>query len=92
MNTTFINSKNTKTSKSHVLIRNFTDKIDLRRDKKSIALSNLSIYYTWKDIKSSYNYNKFKISGPLRMINLNYQIDHILYLIFKIIFKNMENR
>ena len=41
-----------------------TDKLDLRRGQKTIALSNLSIYYTWKNVKSSYNNNKFKISAP----------------------------
>ena len=41
-----------------------TDKLDLRRGQKTVALSNLSIYYTWKIIKSSYNNNKFKISAP----------------------------
>ena len=41
----------------------FTDKFDLRRAEKSIALSNLSIYYTLKNIKKSYNNNKFKISA-----------------------------
>ena len=41
-----------------------TDKLDLRRGKKTVALSNLSIYYTWKNVKSSYNNNKFKISAP----------------------------
>ena len=41
-----------------------TDKLDLRRGEKSIALSNLSIYYTWKNIKSSYNNNKLKTSDP----------------------------
>ena len=40
-----------------------TDKLDLRRGQKTVALSNLSIYYTWKNVKSSYN-NKFKISAP----------------------------
>ena len=59
-----MNSENTKTSKPHVLIFNLTDKIDLRRGEKSIALSNLSIYYTWKNIKNSYNNNKFRISAP----------------------------
>ena len=58
-----MNSKNTKTFKPHVLILHLTDKIDLRRGGKSIALSNLSIYYRWKNIKS-YNNNKFKISAP----------------------------
>ena len=59
-----MNSENSKTSKPHVLKLNNTDKIDLRRGEKSIALSNLSIYYTWKNIKSSYNNNKSKISAP----------------------------
>ena len=48
----------------HVLVLKLIDKLDLRRDQKSVALSNLSIYYTWKNIKSSYNSNKFKISAP----------------------------
>ena len=51
MNTVSMNSENSKTSKPHVLILHLTDKIDLRRGEKSIALSNLSIYYTWKNIK-----------------------------------------
>ena len=59
MDTIFMNSKNSKTSKPHVLIFKFTDKLDLR-----IVLSNLGIYYTWKNIKSSSNNNKFKISAP----------------------------
>ena len=59
-----MNSKNSQTSKPHVLILKFTDKLDLRRGENRIALSNLSIYYTWKNIKSSYNNNKFKISAP----------------------------
>ena len=58
-----MNSKNSQTSKPHVLILKFTDKLDLRRGENRIALSNLSIYYTWKNIKNSYNYNKFKISA-----------------------------
>ena len=59
-----MNSENSKTSKPHVLILKLTNKLDLRMGKKVIALSNLSIYYTWKNIKSSYNNNKFKISAP----------------------------
>ena len=51
MNTIFMNSKNSKTSDPHRLLRNLTDKIDLRRKDNYIALSNLSIYYTWKYIK-----------------------------------------
>ena len=45
-----MNSENSKTSKPHVLILNLTDKIDLSRDEKSIVLSDLNIYYTWKNI------------------------------------------
>ena len=64
MDTIFMNSENSKTSKPHILILKLTDKLDLRRGEKIIALSNLSIYYTWKNIKSSYNNNKFKIYAP----------------------------
>ena len=63
MDTIFMNSENNKTSEPQVLILKLTDRLDLRRGEKIIALSNLSIYYTWKNIKSSYN-NKFKISAP----------------------------
>ena len=59
-----MNSENRKSSETHVLKLKFTDKLDLRRSEESIALSNLSIYYTRKNIKSSYNNNKFKISAP----------------------------
>ena len=52
-----MNSKNGKTSDPHRLLLNLTDKIDLRRKDKYIALSNLSIYYTWKNIKNSYDSN-----------------------------------
>ena len=59
-----MNSENSKTSKPHILILNLIDKINLRRGKKSVALSNLSIYYTWKNIKKWNNNDKFKISAP----------------------------
>ena len=59
-----MNSKNSKTSKSHILVLKATNKLDLRSGEKTIALSNLGIYYTWKNIKNSYNNNKFKISAP----------------------------
>ena len=61
-----MNSENSKTSEPHVLILKLTNKLDLRIGEKIIALSNLSIYYTWKNIKSSYNNNKFQISAPTR--------------------------
>ena len=62
MDTIFMNSENSKNSEPHVLILKLTNKLDLRIGEKVIALSNLSIYYTWKNIKSLYN-NKFKISA-----------------------------
>ena len=64
MDTIFMNSENSKTSEPHMLKLKLTDKLDLRSDKKVIALSNISIYYAWNNIKSSYNNNKFKISAP----------------------------
>ena len=64
MDTLFMNSENSKTFELHILILKLTDKLDLRRSEKIIALSNLSIYYTWKSIKISCNNNKFKISAP----------------------------
>ena len=85
MDTIFMNTDNSKTSKQYVLKLKLTSKLDLRLGEKVIALSNLSIYYTWKNIKSLYNNNKFKMSDLHGMINLNYQMDRILYQIFKII-------
>ena len=64
MYTIFMNSENSKTSKPHVLILKLNNKLDLRIGEKIIALSNLSIYYTWKNTKMSYNNKKFKISAP----------------------------
>ena len=64
MDTIFTNSENSRTSEYHVLVLKLADKLDLRRGQKSVALSNLSIYYTWKNIKISYKNNKFKISAP----------------------------
>ena len=61
MDTIFMNSENSRTSEYHVLVLKLADKLDLRRGQKSVALSNLSIYYTWKNVKSSYNNNKSKI-------------------------------
>ena len=60
MDTIFINSENSRTSEYHVLLLNLTNKIDLRSEKHYQIL----VFYTWKNIKSSYNNNKFKISAP----------------------------
>ena len=64
MDTVFMNSENSKTSDPHSLLLNLSDNINLKRSDKYVALSNLSIYYTWKNIKKSYKNNKFKISTP----------------------------
>ena len=58
MNTIFMNSKNNKTYHLLRLLLNLTDKIDVRRKDRHIALSNLSIYFIWKNIKKSYKNNK----------------------------------
>ena len=60
----FMNSENSKISKPHVLIFKLSNELDLRMDERVIALSNLNMYYTWKNIKSSYDNNIFKISAP----------------------------
>ena len=64
MDTKFMNSEKSKTSKPHILTLKLTNKLDLRLDNKVIAIPNLSIYYTWKNIKDTYNNNKFTISAP----------------------------
>ena len=84
MDTIFMDSENSRTSEYHVLVLKLTNKLDLRRGQKTVALSNLSIYYTWKNVKSSYNNNKFKISAP--MWSEEFEMDHNQYQIFKIIF------
>ena len=64
MDTIFMNSENSETSNPDFLKLKFTSKLDLRLREKVIGLSNLSIYYTWRNIKSSYNNNTFNISAP----------------------------
>ena len=64
METIFMNTKNDKTSEPHRFKLDLTDKLNLKNPNKDMALANLSIYYTGKNIKSEYNNNKFKISAP----------------------------
>ena len=64
METIFMNTANSKTKHSNKFVYNFTDTLNLKNPNKNIALANLSIYYTWKNVKSDYNNNKFKISAP----------------------------
>ena len=64
MNTISLNSKNSKTSDTHRLLLNLTDKINWKRSDKYVALSVRSMYNIWKNIKKSYKNNKFNISAP----------------------------
>ena len=96
MDTIFMNSENSRNSEYHVLVLKLTDKLNLRRDQKSIALSNFSIYYTWKKIKSSFNNNKFEISAPtwsyeFELPNGSYLISDIQDYFEYILEKHNEN-
>ena len=64
MDAIFRSFGNNKTYDLHRLLLSLSDEINLKRSDKYVALSNLSIYYTWKIIKKSYKNNKFKISAP----------------------------
>ena len=64
METIFINTENSKTSEPNRFKLDLTDKLNLKNPNKNMALANLSIYYTWKNMKSEYNNNKFKILAP----------------------------
>ena len=96
MDTIFMNSRNSKTSDPHRLLLNLSDKIDLKSSDKYVALSNLSIYYTWKNIKNHTKIINLKYQLQRGMINLNYLTTHILHQIFMIILsifrKTMEKR
>ena len=59
-----MNTENSKTSEPHRFKLDLTDKHNLKNSNKNMALANLSIYYTWKDVKSECNNNKFKSSVP----------------------------
>ena len=82
MDTIFMNSGNSKTSYPHTLLLNFSDKINLKRSDKYVALPNLSIYYTWKNIKKSYENNIFKISAPTW--NEEFELPHGSYSVVDI--------
>ena len=64
MVTIFMNTENSKASEPHRFKLDLTDERNLKNPKKNMALANLSIYYTWKNMKSEYNSNKFKVSAP----------------------------
>ena len=96
MDTIFMNSENSKTPKSNVLMLKRINKLDLRIGKKVIVLSNLSIYYTWKNIKSSYNNNKLKIWAPTwndksELPDSSYSVSYIQDYFEPILSKHGEN-
>ena len=64
METIFVNTENSKINEPHRFKLALTDKPNLKNPSKNMVLANLSLYYTWKNIKSEYNNNKFKISAP----------------------------
>ena len=77
----FINTLNNKTNEPNKFLYQFTDKLNLKNHNKNMTLANLSIYYTWKNIKSEYN-KKFKISAPTR--NDTFDLPDRSYSVFDI--------
>ena len=87
-----MNTLNSKTNESNKFMYQFTDKLNLKNPSKNMVLANLSIYYTWKNIKSEYNNNKFKIHAPtwddeLNLLDESYSVsdiqDYFEYIIKK---------
>ena len=64
MKTFFMNSRNSKTNKPNRFKYDLIDRLDFKNANKNMALASLSIYYTWKNVISTYSNNKFKISAP----------------------------
>ena len=65
MATIFLNTENTKTNESHKFVLNLSQSLDLKSSNKYVALQNLSIYYTWKNMKKKqYKINNLKIIAP----------------------------
>ena len=77
MDISFLNSENSKTSDPRKLLLNLLDKTYLKRSGKYVYLSNLSIYYTWKNLKMSWKNNKFKISDTTW--NEEFELPHESY-------------
>ena len=89
-----MNSENSKTSDPHRLLLNLSDKTNLTRHAKYVTFSNLRIYYSWKNTKTSYKNNKFKISGStwnekFDLLDRSYSVSDIQHY-FKYIIKKHE--
>ena len=78
METISVNTENSKTNEPHRFRLSLADKLNLKDPSKNMALANLSIYYTWKNIKSAYNNIILKFQHQLGMMNLICLMDHIL--------------
>ena len=94
METIFTITENSKTSETHKFRLNLTDKLNLKNPNKKMVLANLSIYYTWKNMKPEYNKNKFKVSVPtwnetFDLPDESYSISEIQDY-FEFIIKNMK--
>ena len=81
----FMNTGNSKTNEPHMFRYNLIDKLNLKNPNKNMALANLSIYYTWKILNQFIKIISIKYLHLHEMKLLIYQIDHIIYLLYKII-------
>ena len=73
-----MNTENSKTNEPHRFRLSLADKLNVKDPSNNVALANLSIYYTWKNIKSAYNNIILKFQHQLGMMNLICLMDHIL--------------
>ena len=85
MQTTFMNTENSKTNEPHKFVINLSQRLDLKSSNQHVALQNLSIYYTWENIRNQYKNNKPKIIAPTWNNELNWQMVFIVFQIFKVI-------
>ena len=94
METFFMNTENSKANEPHRFKLELTDKLNFKNPNNNVALANLSIYYTWKNIKSKYNNNEFKISAQTWNDTFDLPDSSYSILIFRIILnlflKNMK--
>ena len=64
METIFMNTENSKTNEPHKFFLNLSQRLDIRSSYKHVALQNLSICYTLKNIRQQLKNNKLKIIAP----------------------------
>ena len=93
METIFMNTENSKTNETHKFVLNLSQRFNLRSSDKHVALQNLSVYYTWKNIRKQYKNNKLKIiiaptrNDEFELLDGSYSVpdiqDYIEYIIKK---------